>query len=234
MSRKAALPPAAPPPIVFLTNTRLQHRTLHGALTPLLLGKADTDASGQSGHHLMWSLFDVGRHLNRDFLWARIGTGEYTLLSARHPRDTHKLFELLEPHVFWPRLLTGTRYRFRLHASPRIARRTDGVPSPKIDVVTDAIQRKKRDHKEATQAEGMRWLRRIANGAGFVPSETCRAFNHRIHRIQRPDGSRMVYGTVDFQGTLQVTDSNKLRGRIHAGFGAGKAYGCGLLRLRTI
>ena len=42
----------------------------------------------------------------------------------------------------------------------------------------------------------------------------------------------MLYSTVDFDGILTVSDPDPLLPAIVHGFGAAKAYGCGLMLIR--
>ena len=42
----------------------------------------------------------------------------------------------------------------------------------------------------------------------------------------------MLYSTLDFQGVLTVGDPDSLLPAIARGFGAAKAYGCGLMLIR--
>ena len=111
--------------------------------------------------------------------------------------------------------------------------RTGGERSAKRDIVMDAIERGARSVQAATRDEGLRWLARTDVKAGFEPAGECRADRHRVHRIGRPDGTTLTYATIEFEGRLKVTDGERLRQRLAAGLGAGKAYGCGLLLLEN-
>ena len=42
----------------------------------------------------------------------------------------------------------------------------------------------------------------------------------------------MAYSTLDFEGVLTVSDPDTLLPAIARGFGAAKAYGCGLMLIR--
>ena len=42
----------------------------------------------------------------------------------------------------------------------------------------------------------------------------------------------MLYSTLDFEGVLTVSDPDPLLPAIARGFGAAKAYGCGLMLIR--
>ena len=55
------------------------------------------------------------------------------------------------------------------------------------------------------------------------------------HRISRTGSARsMSYSTLDFEGILTVGDPGTLLPAIAHGFGAAKAYGCGLMLVQRV
>lgn len=99
-----------------------------------------------------------------------------------------------------------------------------------------------------SEAEQLAWLERKAAGAGFrllqvetsvgaphtlVPDVRADPSPRQRGWRTRADGERMplVFGSVVFEGLLQVTDAERLRNAIAAGIGSGKAYGFGLLSI---
>ena len=224
----------------YLSRARLRRDASVSALAPLLLGKIGRrSATRQPGHHLIWSLFadDAGRR--RDFLWREMERGVYFILSARWPRDRHGLFEIAEPKPFTPLLAPGDRLGFALRANPVVRRRDPGRRrSVKHDIVMDALRKSKIDRAgqrlSAVREQGFAWLERQGRKQGFEVAPDCVQMDgYEQHRIPRR-GSRhtMAFSTIDFEGILTVRDPDALLTAITRGFGASKAYGCGLMLIR--
>lgn len=227
----------------YLSRVRLKRNASVNALVPLLLGESGKgSATGQPGHHLVWSLFADGLDRRRDFLWREIDTGVFLVLSARPPEDRHGLFEIAVPKPFTPVLAPGDRLRFSLRANPVIRRRDRSRRrSVKHDVVMDAL----RSHPEvsrgvyrraAIQEQGFAWLERQGTKAGFtVRCNEVSVISYDQHRIARKGSApSMSFSTLDFEGVLTVTDPAPFVSAIALGFGAAKAYGCGLMLIRRV
>ena len=230
-------------PTRYLSRVRLKHSASVSALAPLLLGEAGRgSATRQPGHHLVWSLFADAPDRRRDFLWREMDTGVFLTLSARPPEDHHGLFEIAEPKPFTPVLEPEDRLRFSLRANPVIRRRDlSGSRSVKHDVVMDALRTRPRDeragHRRAAMEEqGFAWLHRQGAKAGFsVRSGEAGVDAYDRHRISRTESQKpMSYSTLDFEGILTVTDPASFLQAIARGFGASKAYGCGLMLIRRV
>ena len=227
----------------FLSRVRLKCDASVSALAPLLLGKAARGGpTRQPGHHLVWSLFADGVDRKRDFLWREIEAGVFLILSARHPEDRHGLFEIAEPKAFKPVLEPGDRLRFSLRANPVIRRRDPSRRrSVKHDVVMDALRShpngERAPHRLAiVQERGLEWLERQGAKAGFsFRSGDVAVDGYDQHLISRTGPApSMSYSTLDFEGILTVSDAAALLPSIAHGFGAAKAYGCGLMLIRRV
>ena len=226
---------------LYLSRARLKRDASAAALAPLLLGHAGRGGpTQQPGHHLVWSLFADDPNRRRDFLWRQHDIGVFLILSARQPEDRHGLFELAEPKRFTPALEPGDLLGFSLRANPVVRRR---LPvrrrSVKHDVVMDAL----RSHPQGARAEhrlaavrdrGIAWLERQGARSGFTfdPGDV-RMDGYEQHRISRQGSARaMSYSTLDFEGALTVSDPDTFLAAIAHGFGAARAYGCGLMLIR--
>ena len=224
----------------YLSRVRLRRDASVNALAPLLLGKTGkSSATLQPGHHLIWSLFadDPGRR--RDFLWREMERGVYFILSARRPRDRHGLFEIAEPKPFTPMLAADDRLGFTLRANPVVRRRAPGRRrSVKHDIVMDALRNstggRARQRLGAVREQGFAWLERQGRQWGFEVAPDCvRIDGYEQHRIPRRGSHRtMAFSTIDFEGILTVRVPETLLAAITRGFGASKAYGCGLMLIR--
>ena len=225
---------------MYLSRVRLRRTAQINALLPLLLegnpGGRDPD------HHLMWYLFaEEDGTRERDFLWRRTGGGAYLILSARPPQDALDLFRIDEPKPFELDLPAGAKLRFMLRACPVVQRRKPGADrkSVKHDVIMDALRELANGERSAqrqaiVQREGTAWLARQAEGRGFAvdPTEVS-AEGYRQMRVARGRGRvPMRFSSLDLSGILTVQDSGILLKAITRGFGAARAFGCGLMLVR--
>lgn len=225
---------------VYLSRVRLRRDASVAALAPLLLGRVGR--SGESeypAHHLVWSLFADHPGRQRDFLWREMARGVFLILSARRPEDRHDLFEVDEPKVFAPELDVGDRLGFSLRANPVVRRRDPSrARSVKHDVVMDALRacpsggRAGKRH-DFVKEQGLAWLQRQGVPAGFTVDSVA-TDGYEQHRVARKGTAPMLYSTLDFEGVLTVENPARLPKAIARGFGAAKAYGCGLLLVRRV
>ena len=224
----------------YLSRVRLRRDASVKALAPLLLGKVGRrGATRLPGHHLIWSLFADAPGRRRDFLWREMDRGVYFILSARWPRDRHGLFAIAEPKPFTPLLAPGDRLGFALRANPVVRRRDPGRRrSVKHDVVMDALRNSRIDRAgqrlSAVREQGFAWLERQGRKWGFeVAPDYVRIDGYEQHRIHRRGSKHaMAISTIDFEGILNVRNPESLLTAITRGFGASKAYGCGLMLIR--
>lgn len=226
--------------MLYFSRVSLKKEASLSALAPLLLGSDGVDSeSRQPAHHLVWYLFADGPGRQRDFLWRETNPGVFLLLSFRPPRDPHGLFDIAEPKPFAPELKTGDPLIFSLRANP-VVRRRDNVRgrSVKHDVVMDQLrayaQGKRARHRlDLVRTSGLDWLKRQGDKAGFdFQIDDVSVDGYSTHRIARKNGPAMAFSTLDFEGALTVTDPKQLLTALPKGFGASKAYGCGLMLIR--
>ena len=225
----------------YLSRVRLKREASVSALAPILLGTAGRGGpSRQPGHHLVWSLFADGAGRRRDFLWREMDTGQFLILSARHPEDRHGLFDIDEPKPFAPAIEPGDRLGFSLRANPVIRRRAPPRRrSVKHDVVMDALRSHGKGERgaqrlEVAKKQGLAWLDRQGAKAGFeICSDDVAVDGYDQHLITRArPAPPMSFSTLDFDGVLTVSHPEALLSAIGHGFGAAKAYGCGLMLVR--
>ena len=228
---------------LYLSRVWLKRDASVQALLPVLLGH-DGKKDGRSrhtGHHLIWSLFAGERERQRDFLWREMDArGTFLILSPRPPVDRNALFEVDESKPFAPELATGDRLRFSLRANSVIRRRSASRNrSVKHDVVMDTLRTPHSGSRaeyrlDAVREAGFAWLDRQAGRAGFtVQPEEIGIDGYRQHRVERKGSAQaMAFSTLDFDGILEVWEPPVFLSCVARGFGAAKAYGCGLMLIR--
>ena len=144
-------------------------------------------------------------------------------------------------------MTAGDRVAFHLHANPVVSRLRDRKPRrmSKHDIITNVLRQhpaadRRRLFDDAVRTRGFSWLAAQGAAKGFTvePGEV-RIHGYRRHEIprRRRRGQRRSnnprYATLDFEGVLTVTDRTKLLRAIATGFGSSRAWGCGLMLIRT-
>ncbi|MDA8345349.1 MAG: type I-E CRISPR-associated protein Cas6/Cse3/CasE [Thermaerobacter sp.] len=123
----------------------------------------------------------------------------------------------------------GMVLNFRLRANP--TKKVDTKSGP------DAKRRNGRRKKLQGEQEQVGWLLRKASSGGFAVLDVRRTeeagevgSTSRIADSTEPyEQVQMFFGSVLFDGTLQVTDAERFRKTLADGLGSGKAFGFGLL-----
>jgi CRISPR system Cascade subunit CasE len=164
--------------------------------------------------------------------------GEFLILAARMPVDPHNLFDL-QCKPFDPALRPGQRLRFDLRANPVIA--VPQKPSQRgkrSDVVMHKLFTVARDERAtaretAVREAGASWLARKGEAAGFgIVANQLYIDGYNRVRIPRDSGRAIMFSTLTFQGVLTVRDPARFLARVARGFGAARAFGCGLMLIR--
>lgn len=192
-----------------------------------------------AAHALVWSLFADGPDRRRDFLWRQTGPGEFLILAARPPADPHGLFAL-EYKPFAPALHAGQRLRFDLRANPVVnIPEKPGQRGRRRDIVTRALAKLAPNERAAKRETAIRetagaWLAGKGAVAGFrIDPEGLRLDGEEWVRIPRGKGRPpATFLALTFAGVLQVDDPARFLASLLSGFGAAKAYGCGLMLIR--
>lgn len=118
------------------------------------------------------------------------------------------------------RIVKGQKYAFRLTANP-------------VHTVTEDGVRRRKAH--LTPAHQLGWLtdREDQFGASFTgeAGEVTAITTKSERRVFRREKCTVTIQQVTFEGSLEVTDANKLREVLCNGIGKARGYGCGLLTL---
>jgi len=218
---------------LYLSRLRIARSPSANALSRLISPEAAGARRG-AHHRLIWAAFADHPDRQRDFLWREEGQGEFLTLSARppHPID---LFTPPEVKPFAPQLAQGDRLAFRLRANATRSRKGAG----RVDVVMDALHSVPKDDRadkrnEIAQSEGMAWLGRQGETAGFNLLNCC-VEGYTTETLPEYHGSRKGaprFGILETSGLLEVTAPEAFLAQIARGFGRAKAFGCGLMLIR--
>jgi CRISPR system Cascade subunit CasE len=213
-------------------------------------------------HQWLWQFFPTPEGSPRDFLFRRAevdGLPRFYVVSARPPTTVVPGWDV-QTRSYAPQLATGSRLRFELRVNPVITRRggaandTKRRKSVRHDVVMHAKRRLlderglrswkdwHSDDKPALYAlvysSCRDWLMERAERAGFELDEPALSVDgYTQHSERRPRGKEaeeLQFSTVDFSGTLTVTNPENFRQALFQGLGHAKAFGCGLLLIRRL
>jgi CRISPR system Cascade subunit CasE len=137
----------------------------------------------------------------------------------------------VEAHYAW--MTTGQRFVFRLRANP--TRKVETKSS------ADGTRRNGRRVDLRNDAAREAWLGRKAAAGGFRILSV--QIDPRVPNIRdiveapitgRRQGRLLTFGSVLFDGVLQVSDAAAFQQTLAQGIGPGKAYGFGLLSIAPI
>ena len=229
---------------LVLVKAKLRRDLSTNALAALLI-PSESGAQASAAHRLIWTLFTDATDRRRDFLWRQTSPGEFLVLAARLPEDPHSLFHL-QYKPFAPVLHAGQRLAFTLRANPVAAEGPIGRDKrgKRRDVVTHAIaalpsqpdpERRRAERFIAMQDAVGKWLVRQGTQHGFSPDLTA----NRLHiddadwvQIPREGRRPISFLAIGLQGVLTIDDPTKFLARLPLGFGAARAFGCGLMLIR--
>lgn len=196
---------------------------------------------------------------NRTFLF-REYQNEYRehcfyLLSATQPTKNHEALHVTTK-LFTPKLHTGQRLMFELRANPVISRNEIEHGKRKTrhhDVLMNAKhvakkhltkqtpplqpQQAKQYIQHAMQQAANDWLlnekRMQSWGVQIETEPTISAYQqHRMSRKKTKDIIQI--SSIDYQGTLTITNAEAFTSRLKKGFGKAKAFGCGLMLIKPL
>ena len=225
------------PDTPVLARARLRRNQPAEALARLLVPEEPGARLG-AAHSLVWALFADGSDRRRDFLWREMRPGEFLILAARQPVDRHNLFDL-EFKPFAPLLRPDQRLGFDLRANPVISvPQKPGQRGKRHDVVMNTLRKVAQDERAAARSDaicedGASWLARKAEIGGFsIDPDRLYIDGYDKVRIPRDGARAIVFSTLNFQGVLAVQDPVRFLASLVRGFGAAKAFGCGLMLIR--
>lgn len=203
-----------------------------GALTPeriiQLIEKGEYVA-----HQWLWELFPGQQQ--RDFLYRREelpGELRFYVLSHRAPQSDHALLRA-QSQTFAPLLTKGQRLRFSLRANPTVCRagkRHDLLMNVKHPL--PGGPERKAAWPQQEQA-ALNWLAQQGERAGFR-LETAGVDGYRQQQVVQQKLRNLIqFSSVDYRGVLEVADPEAFLTRLASGFGKSRAFGCGLMLIKS-
>ena len=208
---------------LYLTRAQLRSDVDVAALATVLM---------KHTHELVWSLMSDSPDRDRDFLF-RQHEGGLLVLSDRAPAGSAVMDHQTK---VLPTFENGDRLRFALRANPVIRRKRDDGRTVKIDPIMDRLHPLPQSERRAQRMEiaaevSEDWLRRLGEGSGYH-LEACALMSYRQDSVPRKGASRARFSVVELEGVLTVTDAAAFRDRLKQGFGASRAWGCGMMLVR--
>lgn len=216
---------------LHLTKAELSKDASVRALLPVLMPEKGERAVS---HHLVWSLMSDGPDRTRDYLFREGDNGDLYVLSEREPA-ANPLWEHQTRKL--PEFSVGDSLRFTLRANPVVRRDRDGK-TVKSDIIMHALhglsREERRERRQAVALEVSReWLSTIGKHSGYE----LRALGldcYQQVRVPRRSAAPVRFSTIDVSGVLTVTDVAAFKSRLQQGFGASRAWGCGLMLVRPV
>ena len=195
-------------------------------------------------HSLVWDLFTDGPERNRDFLYRQDmveGLPAFYCVSERVPNDRHGVWHV-ETKPYTPVIKKDQKLSFMLQANPIRSKRDEQNKQHRHDVVMDAktiLKQRQADRppeSEIIQQAGFVWLAMKGEANGYSVREgDVRADGYAQHLFTKPKGNHSVtLSTIEFTGTLTVTDPDLFVQTLYRGLGPAKGFGCGLLMVRPV
>ena len=174
------------------------------------------------------------------------GLPRFYVVSDREPIAPSPHWQV-QSKPYAPDLEAGNTLAFELRANPVVTTRNASGKPARHDVV---MQEKNRLTKQRNLTRWSDWSTPDRPALPELIQSTCSAWlQSRCQRLgvaldpatlrvegyeqQRGKGGDLRISTVDFSGHLQVVDADALRRALFAGVGHAKAFGCGLLLVRS-
>ena len=194
---------------------------------PLLQAAQQRLSDNYRWHQELWDAFPGEPDKARDFLF-RVDTiderFETFLLSPGKPLVPK--WGLWQSKQVAPSFLDHSHYRFKLRANPtrkRVVRNEHGerIKNGKRGVIGE-------------RGELIEWLQRKGVDGGFSIAPDSLTIDGPVWLSLRRGKDICRHSSVDFDGTLRVTDQELFRRTYAAGIGSAKGFGFGLLLLAPL
>jgi CRISPR system Cascade subunit CasE len=208
-------------------------------------------------HQWLWQFFpgldgERGQFVFREY--AEQKGNRYYLVSKHPPTPHDTAYWEVQFRAYDPVIKAGQRFAFELRANPVVSSASADGKKKRHDVVMAAKKKLLKEHGLShwrdwqdedrpqlyglAQQEGARWLEKQGARCGFEILEvTVAAYQPQVvgrKKDSQGNAHCLNVTTMDFCGTLQVTDPVAFRQVLFDGLGHAKAFGCGLLLIKRL
>jgi len=197
-------------------------------------------------HRLVWEFFDFDKDAKRDFLYRMEYDSNkkplFYIVSKRKPQPFSDLFAI-NTKAYNPKIRLGQKFHFSLRVNPIVKRKHEGKKNSSChDIGMDAkfeARCENMDKQETLRHIEKRikeWLiNNRASSAGFLVLDgTLETDGYIQHKVYKSKGAKPIqFSTIDYTGTLKVTQEELFMKSLFEGIGHSKAFGCGLLLIRS-
>jgi CRISPR system Cascade subunit CasE len=208
----------------LVSDLYAQHRFVMTAF-PDGKGTEDKSKGTQSNQGVLYRLETLSQSDVFFFLVQSLTAPDWTKTETLHPNMVCRAESKEDRRTY----SEGGRYRFRLRASPTIC---------KVNRDAEGVRQKPQRTGLFAEEEQRAWLVRTGERCGFrIVPEAVLITPRGKREGQKPPGMDERQGhtitcfTVDYDGILIVTDTERFLASLREGVGRGKAWGCGLLSL---
>lgn len=193
-------------------------------------------------HQLLWQLFS--QDTQRGFLFREEQGGAglpcFYILSEQVPQSGEGIF-CIQSKAFAPKLQAKQRLAFKLRVNPTICVADESGKRRRHDVLMHAKYQLKgqgsaAELKQAMEQAALAWIakpERLAQwgvSLAALPEIEC----YTQHKSHKKTGNHPQFSSVDFQGVLTVEEPELFLLQHAKGFGRAKAFGCGLMLIRSL
>lgn len=204
-----------------LADCRRMHRTIMSAFPPI-------DGDARAAHRVLHRIEPQRGDGSLTVLVQSITAPNWAGLPARYIATGYAPeVKVIDPSI--AAIGSGMVLNFRLRANP----------TKKIDTKSGPDGQRRNGRRKKLQGETAQigWLQRKASLGGFTLLDARRSDEagevgyKTLGAATEGEPMKMFFGSVLFEGTLRVTDADKVRRTLVDGIGSGKAFGFGLLSL---
>lgn len=195
-------------------------------------------------HQWVWRCFDHEENQKlkeADFTY-RIDTSFSTLMvylrSKRKPKPSIKSWIVTTQESVLD-YADESLVQFSLRVNPTIAIRTSNKKSQRCDVVMHAKKLAKETGENVHDAQlhaSLNWLIKRQGQLGIeLLEQTLETSNYQQNHFKKKQEEKAIrFCSLDYRGLFKVKDSGKLKQVLENGVGKSRAFGCGLMLIKSI
>lgn len=141
----------------------------------------------------------------------------------------------IEAKPYSPKLKAGEYLHFVLRAEITRSRYVEGERGKRYDPVLEQRNLdRSRSYADIVREVGSEWLEQKSARHGFEIEELVRTDYNPVEFVRPTDRKQIRLAVINFEGILEVTDSDAFVGTLKSGIGRAKGFGCGLMLVRRV